>query len=159
MVGGTEEDVRDGVRWRQMIQCGDALKEQLKNKEVVTQVTCYWCIFMIIYCRPSQDTTSHLMLCFGNLKDSPWKYSLTVGSHFEYAQSELLDDTERRATFTFICFRCYCRADIKKQTNKQTDFCQPLDAVRTCANSLTDGSCSQMSTRWGELHREMNNIA
>lgn len=101
---------------------------------------------MIIYCRPSQDTTSHLMLCFGNLKDSPWKYSLTVGSHFEYAQSELLDDTERRATFTFICFRCYCRADIKK-TNKQTDFCQPLDAVRTCANSLTDGSCSQMSTR------------
>lgn len=55
IVGGTEEDVRDGVRWRQMIQCGDALREQLRNKEVVTQVTGYRCIFMIIYCRPSQE--------------------------------------------------------------------------------------------------------
>lgn len=120
VVGGTEEDVRDGVRWRQMIQCGDALKEQLKNKEVVTQVTCYWCIFMIIYCRPSQDTTSHLMLCFGNLKDSPWKYSLTVGSHFEYAQSELLDDTERRATFTLSASGATAELTLKnKQTNKQ----------------------------------------
>lgn len=93
---------------------------------------------MIIYCRPSQDTTSHLMLCFGNLKDSPWKYSLTVGSHFEYAQSELLDDTERRATFTFICFRCYCRADIKK--NKQTN--RFLSTFGCCENMC------ELSHRW-----------
>lgn len=115
---------------------------------------------MIIYCRPSQDTTSHLMLCFGNLKDSPWKYSLTVGSHFEYAQSELLDDTERRATFTFICFRCYCRADIKKkQTNKQifVNLWMLWEHVRTLSQMARVHKCQHgevnCSEKWITLHK------
>lgn len=97
-------------------------------------------------------------LCFGNLKDSSWTYSLTVGSHFEYAQSELLDDTERRATFTFICFRCYCRADIKK-TNKLifVNLWMLWEHVRTLSQMARVHKCQHgevnCSEKWITLHK------